>query len=48
LTVQPCGKCGKLRTGALLPLLVVPELRVWSELVVDAATARDLLRQAPV
>lgn len=48
LTVQPCGRCSKLRTGALLPLLRVPELRVWSELVVDAATARDLLRQTAV
>lgn len=45
LTVQPCGRCGKLRAHALIPLLRVAELRVWSELVVDAATARDLLRQ---
>jgi DNA-binding transcriptional regulator LsrR (DeoR family) len=48
LTVQPCGRCGKLRTHALLPLLLVPELRVWSELVVDSATARELLRQPTV
>ena len=47
LTVQPCGNCGKLRTHALLPLLLVPELRVWSELVVDSATARELLRLRP-
>lgn len=48
LSVQPCGKCGKLRTGALLPLLMVPELRVWSELVVDSSTARELLQSRAV
>jgi len=47
LVARQCGLCGKTRATALRPLLTVPELRVWSELVMDEATARDLLRDAP-
>lgn len=43
LFVHPCGICGKVRTEALLPLLRVPELKVWSEIVIDVRSARDVL-----
>jgi DNA-binding transcriptional regulator LsrR (DeoR family) len=46
LIARQCGLCGKTRAAALRPLLKVPRLRVWSELVLDEATARDLLRDA--
>lgn len=40
---RQCGKCGMTRAEALRPLLTSPGLKVWSELVIDVATARDLL-----
>jgi len=43
LCVHPCGRCKELRTRALLPLLTVPELRIWSELVIDASTVQSVL-----
>jgi DNA-binding transcriptional regulator LsrR (DeoR family) len=43
LLAGPCGECGRLKTDALLPLLTRPELRVWSHLVTDLDTARELL-----
>lgn len=46
LMVRPCGECGRTRARALLPLLQVPELRVFSELVIDTATAREVLEIA--
>jgi DNA-binding transcriptional regulator LsrR (DeoR family) len=45
LIARQCGICGRTRAAALRPLLTVPELRVFSELVMDVATAKDLLRQ---
>ena len=47
LIARQCGLCGKTRAAALLPLLTSPRLRVWSELVMDEATARDLVCDAP-
>jgi hypothetical protein len=43
LLAGPCGKCQKPRTSALRPLLEEQGLEVWSHLVVDAATAHQLL-----
>ena len=47
LIVRPCRRCGMTRAKALLPLLTSPKLRVFSKLVVDSATATDLLTSAP-
>ena len=46
LIARQCGHCGKTRAAALRPVLEAPRLRLWSELVMDEATARELL-QAP-
>lgn len=43
LIARQCGACGMTRARALRPLLTVPRLKVWSKLVMDVATARDLL-----
>lgn len=48
LIARQCGVCGKSRARALRPLLPVPKLKVWSKLVLDVATARDLLSAEPV
>ena len=42
LIARQCGLCGTTRAAALRPLLTSPRLRVWSHLVMDEATARDL------
>ena len=47
LIARQCGVCGKTRAAALRPLLKSPHLRVWSDLVMDEATARDLLNNVP-
>ncbi len=47
LVARQCAQCGRTRAPALKPLLEVPALRVWSEIVMDAATATELL-DAPV
>jgi DNA-binding transcriptional regulator LsrR (DeoR family) len=39
----PCGQCGRPRSDALRPLLTVPDLAVWSHLVMDMETAQELL-----
>lgn len=44
LIARQCGLCGRTRAPALQPLLQVPRLRVWSDLVMDEATARELLQ----
>ncbi len=46
LIARQCGACGRTRAAALRPLLKSPRLRVWSDLVMDEATARDLLSDA--
>jgi hypothetical protein len=43
---RQCGICGRSRAEALRPLLTNPQLKVFSTLVMDAATARELLKQA--
>jgi hypothetical protein len=43
LIARQCGICGRTRAEALLPLLINPNLKVFSTLVMDAATARELL-----
>jgi DNA-binding transcriptional regulator LsrR (DeoR family) len=47
LIARQCGVCGKTRARALRPLLETLSLRVWSDLVMDEATARDLLSETP-
>ena len=45
LTARQCGRCiRRTRAEALLPLLTNPNLKAFSTLVMDAATARELLR----
>ena len=44
LIARECGICGRTRAEALQPLLTNPSLKVFSTLVLDAATARELLR----
>ena len=44
LMARQCGICGRSRAEALRPLLTNPHLKVFSTLVMDAATARDLLK----
>ncbi len=39
----PCGTCGKSKHNALRPLLQVPSLKVWTDLVLDAGTCQQLL-----
>jgi DNA-binding transcriptional regulator LsrR (DeoR family) len=39
----PCGECGETKKNALLPLLANPKLRLWTHLVTDAKTAKELL-----
>jgi hypothetical protein len=43
LIARQCGNCGLTRARALLPLLRVPKLKVWSHIVMDIATAKELL-----
>lgn len=43
LLARSCGHCGQARTGALRPLLQNARLKVWSRLVIDMQTARELL-----
>jgi hypothetical protein len=44
LMARQCGICGRTRAEALRPLLTNPALKVFSTLVLDAATARALLQ----
>ncbi len=48
LIARQCARCGTTRAATLRPLLENPKLRVWSELVMDEATARDLLKEGAV
>ena len=43
LIARQCGICGRTRAKALQPLLTNPGLKVFSTLVMDAATAKELL-----
>ena len=44
LMARQCGLCPCRRTGALRALVSNPDLKVFSRLVLDAATARELLK----
>jgi hypothetical protein len=43
LVAGPCGECGETKKNALLPLLANENLRLWTHLIVDAKTAKELL-----
>ena len=43
LVAGPCGECGETKKSALLPLLANEKLRLWTHLIVDAKTAKELL-----
>ncbi|HBT75560.1 MAG TPA: hypothetical protein DEB39_01250, partial [Planctomycetaceae bacterium] len=43
LVAGPCGECGATKKHALHPLLANEQLRLWTHLVTDARTARELL-----
>ena len=43
VVAAPCDGCGKPKTKALRPLLGRRELAVWNHLVLDVATAKELL-----
>jgi hypothetical protein len=43
LVAGPCGECGESKKLALRPLLDNPKLRLWTHLVTDALTAKELL-----
>ena len=43
LVAGPCAYCGERKGPALRPLLSSPELRVWSEVIMDIQTAEQLL-----
>jgi DNA-binding transcriptional regulator LsrR (DeoR family) len=43
LMARQCAICGRTRAEALHPLLTNPSLKVFSTLIVDAATARELV-----
>ena len=43
LVAGPCGECGASKKHALRPLIANEKLRLWTHLVTDARTARELL-----
>ena len=43
LVAGPCGECGASKRHALRPLLANDDLRLWTHLVTDSRTARELL-----
>ena len=43
LVAGPCGECGATKKNALRPLLANENLRLWTHLIVDAKTAKELL-----
>lgn len=43
LVAGPCGECEASKHHALAPLLANPRLRLWTDLITDAHTARRLL-----
>lgn len=44
LVAGPCGECGASKKRALRPLLANDKLRLWTHLVTDARTAKELLK----
>jgi len=47
IIASPCGQCGKSRAPALVPLLRQQKLAIWSHMVMDLATAKELKAMAP-
>jgi hypothetical protein len=45
LVAGPCGECGETKKKALRPLIANESLRLWTNLVTDARTARELLEK---
>ncbi len=45
LVAGPCGECGATKKEALQPLIANEKLRLWTHLVLDARTARELLEE---
>ncbi|MCL2348814.1 MAG: hypothetical protein FWC50_11225 [Planctomycetaceae bacterium] len=43
LAAGPCGECGASKKDALLPLLKCDDLKLWTHLVTDARTAREVM-----
>jgi hypothetical protein len=43
LAAGPCGKCGRTREDALLPLMTNKHLKLWTHLVLDLGTAEQLV-----
>jgi len=43
LVAGPCGECGETKKHALIPLLANDKLRLWTHLIVDAKTAKELV-----
>ena len=48
VVAAPCSGCGTTKTRALRPLLQSDRLAVWNHLVLDVATAKELLPPPPV
>lgn len=48
LIARSCSKCHNPQAEALRPLLTVPELKVWSHLVMDVAVAQAILNEDTV
>jgi DNA-binding transcriptional regulator LsrR (DeoR family) len=48
LIARSCSICHNPQAEALLPLLTVPELKVWSHLVMDVSVAQALLSEGTV
>lgn len=44
---SPCATCKQPKTEAVRPLLESPQLKVWTKLVLDMRTAKQLLRPKP-
>jgi hypothetical protein len=43
LVAGPCGECGETKKDALRPLLANDNLRLWTHLILDTKTAKELL-----
>ena len=43
VTGGPCKTCQRSKAKAIRPLLENPELRLWTDLIIDRTTAEELL-----
>jgi hypothetical protein len=44
---RTCAQCGETRARALRPLLTSADLKLWTEIVMDVATADELIATKP-